>query len=94
MTDFDLFNKNDLIRLDIIYSTKLGNITETIFGEFIQQNFSQNNPNYLKSITINQIINIYDYLENGTNHSFVERVIDANFLMNSKKYYNSKISNK
>jgi len=93
MESFLNFKQNELFRLDLTYSTKLGFITETIFAEFVSLNPHPEIPEYYLSLTINQIINIDDYLNKGTEYKIVERVIGKDYLDRKKIYFKSNISN-
>ncbi len=87
--------QNELVKLDLTYSTSKGLIREIIYAEFISNDFSKDNPEYLESITLKQIINIYDYLIKGSEHSLVPRTINRYFLngQHSSISGNSNISN-
>lgn len=93
METFLDFKQNQLLRLDLTYPTKLGMITETIFAEFVSLNSHENNPDYYVSVTLNQIINIDDYLNKGSNHTLLNRTIDQHYFRNRRIYFNSIIEN-
>jgi len=86
-TDFKQLEINQFIKLDLKHRINNNITIESIFCEFISVNYSDENPDYIESITVNQIISIELYFLNLKDFKKILRTIDYSLASSANVTY-------